>query len=92
MDVKAMTDAQIAEYLRDAALAMGEIAMAKNIKIDVITRPDGYISLDFGEYEYVKSQVREQLDFIPCGDGHPHWMLDIAPEQVVIGGEPKEAK
>lgn len=44
-----------------------------------------------GMYEFVEIPgARSQINYMPVGDGHPHWMLDIAPEQVVIGGKPKE--
>lgn len=91
-DIRKLSDADTAVYLRNAALALAEIAQAKGIRISITAAPDRYVDVMFGDYEYVNfpDRQREWYDYAPCYDGHPDWRRNIRPGQVNLAGGPKE--
>ena len=54
------TGAGIAVYLRNIARAIAGITAENGIKIDIYSTPDGFVTVRFGDYEYIET---------PDGDG-----------------------
>lgn len=82
------TDADVAVYLRNAALALSEIAQQNGMTINAYADESGYVNVRFGNYDYIGLADR-------CGTygyrpmGRVWDWCDITPQEIRIGHPPK---
>lgn len=83
-----LSDADLAVYLRNAAIAIGKLAAEHEIDISIYTNVEnGYVEARFGSYEYNSfSDIGERYEYRPNGEIE-EW-CSVTPEQIRLNKEP----
>lgn len=82
------TDADVAVYLRNAALALSEIAQQNGMTINAYVDESGYVNVRFGNYDYTRlADGYEAYKYEPI-DEIQDWR-DVTPQEIQIGHPPK---